>query len=209
MEILKIRKPKVDFFGGFEEAAQNNIDAAYLLDELCREFHEPERVVAHLHDLEHKGDEITHRVHAWLQEVFMPPLDREGIIAIAIGLDNVMDHVNEAADAMFVYNITAPTTVARALATIIVECTEVLARQLPHLRSRAGMRQVHEGVVEIHRLENAGDALLRQGIVDLFHRPHNPTEVIAGSRIYETMERVTDECEDIADVLRGLVIKHA
>jgi uncharacterized protein Yka (UPF0111/DUF47 family) len=71
------------------------------------------------------------------------------------------------------------------------------------------MKLVHVGVVEIHRLENEADALLRQGIVDLFHRPHDPTEVIAWSRIYETMEHVTDDCEDIADVLRGLVIKHA
>lgn len=205
----RTRKPKVDFFGSFEEAAHNNIEAAHLLDQLCREFRDPEAMVARLHALEHKGDEITHRTYGWLHSVFMPPLDREDIIAIATGLDNVMDHIDEAADAMYMYNVAAPTTVARALATIIVECTEVVASLLPHLRSRSAMRQVEEGVVEIHRLENAGDALLRQGIVDLFHRPHDPTEVIAWSRIYETMERVTDECEDIADVLRGLVIKHA
>jgi len=200
---------KADFFGSFEEAAGNNVEAAKILDELCREFRAPDVMVARLHDLEHKGDEITHRVYAWLHTVFMPPLDREDIIAIATGLDDVMDHIHEAGDAMSVYNVAAPTSVARALATIIVECTEVVGQQLPHLRSRSGMRRVEEGVVEIHRLENAGDALLRQGIVDLFHRPHDPTEVIAWSRIYETMERVTDECEDIADVLRGLVIKHA
>jgi hypothetical protein len=139
----------------------------------------------------------------------MPPLDREDIIAIATGLDDAMDHIYEAADAMSIYHVAAPTTVARSLATIIVECTEVVARQLPHMRSRSGMRKVHEGVVEIHRLENAGDALLREGIVDLFHQPHDPTEIIAWSRIYETMEHVTDDCEEIADVLRGLVIKHA
>ena len=120
-----------------------------------------------------------------------------------------MDHIYEVADAMSIYNIAAPTTVARSLATIIVESTEVVAQQLPHLRSRSGMRHVQEGVVEIHRLENEGDALLRQGIVDLFHNPHDPTGVIAWSRIYETMEHVTDDCEEIADVLRGLVIKHA
>jgi uncharacterized protein Yka (UPF0111/DUF47 family) len=199
----------VDFFGGFEEAARNNVEAAKLLDELCRDFRDPEAMVARLHGLEHKGDELTHRMYESLNSVFIPPLDREDIIAIASGLDNVMDHIDEAADAMFIYNVAAPTTVARSLATIIVECTEVVAEQLPHLRSRRGMRQVEEGVVEIHRLENEGDALLRQGTVDLFHRPHDPTEVIAWSRIYETMERVTDECEDIADVLRGLVIKHA
>jgi uncharacterized protein Yka (UPF0111/DUF47 family) len=80
---------------------------------------------------------------------------------------------------------------------------------MPHLRSRTAMRLLQTGVVEIHRLENAADALLRQGTIELFHRPHDPIEVIAWSRIYETMEHVTDDCEEIADVLRGLVIKHA
>jgi hypothetical protein len=71
------------------------------------------------------------------------------------------------------------------------------------------MRQLEEGVIEIHRLENEADMLLREGVKDLFHRQHDPIQVIAWSRIYETLERVTDECEEIADVLRGLVIKHA
>ena len=202
-------KPKLDFFSGFEEAALNNVEAAKLLDELCREFRDPDAIVARLHDLEHKGDDITHRMYESLNSVFIPPLDREDIIAIATGLDNVMDHIDEAADAMPMYNVKAPTSVARSLAAIIVDCTKVVSRILPHLRSRSAMRQVQEGVVEIHRLENAGDTLLRQGIMDLFHKPHDPTEVIAWSRIYETMENVTDDCEDIADVLRGLVIKHA
>jgi uncharacterized protein Yka (UPF0111/DUF47 family) len=71
------------------------------------------------------------------------------------------------------------------------------------------MKGVEAGVIEIHRLENEGDSLLREGVKDLFHSTQDPIAVIAWSRIYETMELVTDKCEDIADVLRGLVIKHA
>jgi predicted phosphate transport protein (TIGR00153 family) len=207
--IFQLDRIKVDFFAGFEEAALNNIAGAVLLDQLCRDFRDPARTVAQLHELEHKGDEITHRMYASLNRVFMPPLDREDIIAIATGLDDVMDHIYESADAMVIYNVATPTTVACSLATIIVECTEVMGRQLPNLRSRARMRLVQDGVVEIHRLENQADTLLRQGIMDLFHHPHDSTEVIAWSRIYETMEHVTDDSEEVADVLRGLVIKHA
>ena len=209
MGIPNMSKAKVDFFGGFEAAARNNVAAAQLLDQLCRDFRDLEGNVTRLHELEHNGDDITHRMYESLNSVFMPPLDREDIIAIATGLDDVMDHIHEAADAMFIYHVAAPTTVARALASIIVECTQAVSQQLPHMRSRAAMRHVQEGVVEIHRLENAADALLRQGTINLFHHPHDPTEVIAWSRIYETMEHVTDDCEEIADVLRGLVIKHA
>jgi len=92
---------------------------------------------------------------------------------------------------------------------VIVRCTEAVAHELPKLRHRRTMRGINEGVIEIHRLENQADTLLSEGVGKLFHEPHDPIQVIAWSRIYETMESVTDKCEDIADVLRGLVIKHA
>jgi predicted phosphate transport protein (TIGR00153 family) len=206
---MKPRKPNGDFFGRFEEAAQNNTDAARLLDRLCRDFANAEEMAKQLHDLEHKGDEITHAIYETLNKVFMPPLDREDIIAMTGALDDVIDHIHEAADAMYVYNVKEPTAIASSLATIIVGCTEAVARELPKLRHRRTMRSINEGVIELHRLENQADALLREGAIDLFHNPHDPIQVIAWSRIYETMERVTDKCEDIADVLRGLVIKHA
>ena len=137
---MKTRKPKVDFFGGFEEAARNNVEAAKLLDQLCGDFRDLDEMVKRLHELEHKGDEITHRMYDSLNSVFMPPLDREDIIAIGTGLDDVMDHIYEVADAMSIYNVKAPTTVACSLGKIIVECTEAVARELPHMRNRSGMR---------------------------------------------------------------------
>jgi hypothetical protein len=209
MAMLWPRKKKDDFFDRFEEAAQNNLEAARLLDRLFADFANRGDLVEQLHELEHKGDDIAHDVYRMLNAAFMPPLDREDIIALARALDDVMDYIHEAADAMCIYNIKAPTPVAHTLATVIVACTEQVAKQLPNLRQRHAMRRVEEGVIELHRLENQADRLLREGVMDLFHRPHEPTEVIAWSRIYETMERVTDECEDIADVLRGLVLKHA
>ena len=209
VDLLTPLDPKSDFFARFEAAAQNNVEAATLLEALCHDFSCAGSQVARLHELEHKGDEITHGVYAALNRTFIPPLDREDIIAIATGLDNVMDHIHEVSDALCVYNVKGMTPVACSLANVIIACTQQVAGQLPKLRSRAGMRTIETGVIEIHRLENEADALLREGVKDLFHKPHDPIEVIAWSRIYETMERVTDDCESIADVLRGLVIKHA
>ena len=209
VDLLTPLDPKSDFFARFEAAAQNNVEAATLLEALCHDFSCAGSQVARLHELEHKGDQITHGVYAALNRTFIPPLDREDIIAIATGLDNVMDHIHEVSDALCVYNVKGMTPVACSLANVIIACTQQVAGQLPKLRSRAGMRTIETGVIEIHRLENEADALLREGVKDLFHKPHDPIEVIAWSRIYETMERVTDDCESIADVLRGLVIKHA
>ena len=208
-ENLKPRKSGDEFFGRFEEAAANNVEAAVLLDQICHDFSNIERVVKELHELEHRGDDITHAIYQALNRVFIPPLDREDIIALTSALDDVMDHIHEAADAMCIYNVKAPTPVATSLAAVIVECTRSVAIQLPKLRHRRTMRVIEEGVVELHRLENLADAFLREGIMELFHRPSDPILVIGWSRIYETMEQVTDKCEDIADVLRGLAIKHA
>lgn len=209
MQLPKPRKPNGDFFGWFEEAARNDVEGARLLDRMCNDFASADEIVRQLHDLEHKGDGIAHAVYQKLNKIFMPPLDREDIIAITIALDDVMDHVHEAGDAMSVCNIQEPTVVAREFAAVIVACTMEVERQMPNLRNRRSMRKVEEGVIEIHRLENQADVLFRQGTADLFHQPHDPIQVIAWSRIYETMEKVADRCEDIADVLRGLVIKHA
>ncbi|HEX7881027.1 MAG TPA: DUF47 family protein [Candidatus Eisenbacteria bacterium] len=202
------RKPN-GFFENFEQAAANNIAAARLLEGLCSDFTNSEDRVKELHDLEHRGDEISHDIYAALNKVFIPPLDREDIIEITRALDDVMDHIYGAADAMCVYNIKQPTAVAANFSKIIVSCTEAVAKQLPKLRQRKRMKEISEGIIEIHRLENEADVLLRQGLTELFHKPNDPVMVIAWSRIYETMERVTDKCEDIADVLRGLAIKHA
>ncbi len=203
------KKTNSDFFGLFEAAAKNNVAAARLLDRLCHDFALAEATVRELHALEHKGDEIAHDVYDALNKIFIPPLDREDILAMTSALDDVMDRIHEAAEAMILYNVQSPTPIAGSLAAVIVQCTEAVAAELPRLRHRRTMRGINVGVIEIHRLESVADTMLSEGVRELFHQPNDPILVIAWSRIYETMESVTDKCEDIADVLRGLVIKHA
>jgi predicted phosphate transport protein (TIGR00153 family) len=197
------------FFTWFEEAAQNNVEAAKLLQELCRDFREADKVVEQLHGLEHRGDEIGHKVYDQLNQVFMPPIDREDILTLTRRLDDVMDYIHAAADSMCIYNIRQPTPVALDLSSVILSCTEQVARALPALRQRRTMPRLENSIIELNRLENQADEMLRRGLMDLFHSPHDPLDALAWSKIYEMMEKVTDECEDIADVFRGLVIKHA
>jgi predicted phosphate transport protein (TIGR00153 family) len=206
---LKPRKRNSDFFDWFEEASRNNVEAARLLQRLCKDFSCAEELAEEIHDLEHKNDQIGHSIYQKLNKVFMPPLDREDIAALASALDDVMDYIHETADAICIYNVKDPTPVGVRLAEIIVSCTEEVVKQLPLLRQRRSMRRINTGVIELNRLENEADKLLREGVKELFKNPHDPIEVIAWSRIYETMEGVTDKSEDIGDVLRGLVIKHA
>jgi len=206
---LKPRKPNSDFFEWFEEAAQNNTEAAEALDRLCRDFSDVEGVAARLHDLEHKGDGIVHSIYKKLNNVFMPPLDREDIIAIAGALDDVMDYIHKAADAMSVYNIKKPTSVACSLATVIVACTREVANQLPKLRQRKAMARIEEGVIEIHRLENEADRVVREAIASLFEVGIDPMVVIRWKDIFERLENAIDATERAAYILEGIVIKNA
>jgi uncharacterized protein len=208
--LLRTNKSSNDFFTWFEDAAKNNVEAAQLLDQLCRDFRDPSQMVERIHELEHRGDEFSHQVYELLNKVFMPPLDREDIIAITRALDDVMDYIHASADAMYVYNIKQPTPTAQGLAQIIIACTKEVADHISALRQRRTFPELSQAIIELNRLENQADDLLRQGLIEMYHKPNNdPTEVLAWTKIYEMMEEVTDKSEDIADVLRGLVIKHA
>src|SRR5215213_6956432 len=111
--VLRTNKDTNDFFSWFEQAANNNLAAARLLDELCRQYENPQQMVERIHDLEHHGDDISHSIYEQLNKFFMPPLDREDIIAITRALDDVIDYIHGAADAIYVYNIPQPTETAR------------------------------------------------------------------------------------------------
>src|SRR5215211_2633840 len=106
--LLNTKRATSDFFRWFEEAAANNVAAARLLNELCRGFCQPEALVEQIHELEHHGDAISHQIYEQLNQVFMPPLDREDILVLTSILDDVVDGIDAAADAMWVYNVQQP-----------------------------------------------------------------------------------------------------
>jgi predicted phosphate transport protein (TIGR00153 family) len=210
MNFLKIFQSRDDrFYSWFEQAAANNVVAAQMLEQLCLDFKNVPEAAERIHDLEHEGDEISHRIYDELNRVFVTPLDREDIIAMTRALDDVTDLIHASADAMAVYNVQNSTPIAIGLAGTILASTKAVAQALPKLRSRRTFRDVSTAVIEINRLENEADELLRAGLLELFKNPTDPMHVMRWRDIYEMMEEVTDKTEDIADVLRGLVTKYA
>jgi len=159
-----------------------------------------------MRDHEHAADEATHAIMRRVNSSFITPFDREDIYALASNLDDCMDHMEAAVDLIVLYRIGELPSGIAAQVEVLSRMSELTAQAMPHLRS---MRDLSEYWIEINRLENQADELLRQGLIELFHSPHEPLEVLTWSRIYEMMEEVTDKSEDIADVLRGLVIKNA
>jgi len=198
------------FFDLFEEGAANLVQIAELFREMVQEWENVEDKVREIDDLEHKGDEITHRIMSNLYTTFVTPLDREDIASLSNSLDDVVDFIQAAADTMLLYKIERPTGSVLELADIIVDAALQVERVMPTLRRRTELKQVLSCCVELNRLENEADRVYRQALGNLFDsHTGNMADIIKWREIYEQMESATDRCEDIANVLEGVSLKHA
>lgn len=210
MNLLGIFQSRGDkFYQWFEDAAENNVKAALLLEKLCKEFKDPKKLAERIHDLEHKGDQISHEIHSEINTVFVTPIDREDILALTGALDDVIDLIHASASTIVTYNVKKINPTAKEFSEIIVKSTEIVAQTLPKLRERKNFPKVYKAIIEINRLENEADDLLRKGWGQLFKNPKNPIDVIRWRDIYEIMEDTTDKTEEIAHILNDLITKYA
>ena len=196
------------FFDLFEQSANNMVKTAHKLKGMvntCKGI--PERI-AEIAELEHVGDTITHQIIARLHRTFVTPFDREDIALLAHSLDDVTDFIHAAADAMFIYKIECPASRAQELADIIVQAATEVEKALPQLRRPKELKQILERCVEINRLENAADTVFRSALAELFEDSTDIAHIIKWREIYEYMESATDRCEDVANVLEGVALKH-
>jgi len=197
------------FFDLFEQGAKNMVETAKVFHEMVEKWEDVDKKVQEIADLEHKGDEITHTVIANLHITFFTPLDREDITALIEALDDVVDFIKKAADEMLVYRVKRPTSSAVELSAIILEGAIELEKAIPNMRRRRLMKNVQSSCIEIHRLENEADRVQRQALCTLFDDQTDALDIIKWREIYEHMETATDRCEDVANVLEGVALKHA
>jgi len=200
---------EIKFFDLFEDSARNTTKAALGLKKLVDEWGNIDVEVAQITELEHVGDTITHQIMAQVNRTFVTPFDREDIALLAHTLDDVTDFIHAAAYAMLIYKVDSPSKRAKELADIIVQSTSEVERAIPQLRTRAGLKSIYEKCVEINRLENVADSVFRSAMAELFDDITDMAKVIKWREIYEHMESATDRCEDVANVLEGVALKHA
>jgi predicted phosphate transport protein (TIGR00153 family) len=194
------------FFDLFVEDAANVLAAARLLEAMLRTYDAPDKRAAEIRAAEHRGDEISHDIGHRLERTFVTPFDREDIHALISALDDVVDYIEEVADTFVLYRVDAPTAVAVQQASIIVKQCEQLHDALTMLR---GFKGLDSRWIEVHRLENEGDQLARQAIADLFSKGGDTLEIIKWKEIYALLESTIDKCEDVANIIERITIKHA
>lgn len=198
---------EVRFFDYFEQQSSHIMRAAALLNELTHDFSDARAKTHAIKEIEHQGDQVTHEIVKKLNTTFITPIDREDIHDLATRLDDVLDYIEAAAERLIVYRIKEPTSACRAMAETIVKIATAMDHAIRCLRTMDP--GFHEHAVEVNRLENSADNLLRDSLAALFEEQGDPIEVIKWKEIYETMEIVTDRCEDVANVIEGIILKMA
>jgi predicted phosphate transport protein (TIGR00153 family) len=205
--VFRLLPREEKFFDLFEQQASHIIAAARALEELTLDYAAAKAKAQQIEDLEHVGDTLTHELVRRLNTTFITPIDREDIYALASRLDDVLDLIDAVADRLMLYKIQTPTDGCVAMAKIIVKTAEETDRAVRCLRNLSPL--YHKHCVEVNRLENEADRLLRDELARLFGGGTDPIEVIKWKELYETMESVTDRCEDVVNVIEGILLKNA
>jgi hypothetical protein len=162
--------------------------------------------VEKIKSLEHQGDELAHKIFSESARIFVTPLDREDIHALASSLDDILDNIDAAAARLTLYKISSPVPGAAELAKILIQQTEILEESVPHVLEK---NHILESCIRIHALENEGDRALHDALTVIFDEVRDPILLIKQKELVETLEAATDRCEDVANVLETIVIKNA
>ena len=193
----------------FEQSAQNAVKIAQQLRDMVYVWENIKERVEVITDLEHQGDAITHQIMAQLHRSFITPFDREDIAVLAHSLDNVNDFIQAAADTMLLYKIEKPTDRAKEQADIIVQAVSEVEMAVSEMHGKIERNPLIKRCVEINRLENVADDVYRAAISELFADSGDIAYLVKWRDIYQHMENAVDSCEDIADILEGVVLKYA
>jgi predicted phosphate transport protein (TIGR00153 family) len=201
---LRLIPREESFFDLFEEMAEKVKAGAEELLGLLKEYSDLDRRAGRVVDIEHEGDEITHEVMRRLNTTFVTPFDREDIYQLASNLDDVLDHIEAAAEYLQLHKIEEPLPQMVSLAETLGSAARLTATAMPGLRK---MRGLDNYWVEINRLENEGDRLYRRTIAELFSGDYKAMDVLKYEKIIEEIEQAIDRLEDVANTVESIVLK--
>lgn len=198
-----------DFFGLFERHAALTVEGAREMRRLLQGGQNVRVLAARIKEIEHETDVITHACVERLHKTFITPFDRDDIHRLITRMDDVMDYIEAAAISVMLYELTDTTSPARELADVLVRSTEAVAIAVAGLKRVKQSDVILKACIEVNRLENEGDEILRNALADLFRGATDPLLVLKWKEVYEALENATDRCEDVANIIEGVVLEHA
>ncbi|MBI4676465.1 MAG: DUF47 domain-containing protein [Elusimicrobia bacterium] len=195
------------FFELFETQASHNVEAAKVFKDLVLNWSLQSPAFDRLRDIEHEADITAHEIIDKLNRTFVTPFDREDIHKLASEMDDVVDILQSLSFRMQLYGVERTTEDLVAMADTVHQSVECIRRAVGHLNDLSHTRRILDYCIEINRLENAGDNFLALAMTKLFKGKPDPLEVIKWKEIYEVVEEAIDRCEDVANVIEGIVVK--
>jgi predicted phosphate transport protein (TIGR00153 family) len=205
---VKLFPKEVDFFEIFEKVAENITHAATLLVGIMENFSALVAWAKEIHELEQEGDLLTHDIIRKLNKTFITPIDREDIHALATTLDDIIDLIWAAVDRLTVFKLTSSTKWAVTMSRDLLMTIEIVQKAIKKLKEK-NYSHVQEYCIEINKLENRLDREFRDALGHLFDEVKEPILIIKWKEIYEHLEDASDKCEDVANILESIVLKHA
>jgi uncharacterized protein len=206
MGLLNFLPKEEQYFTLFIQMTVYISDAARELKEmLADKNHDYAEYVRRIKGLEHACDELTHSISTRLNKSFITPFDREDIYMMSTALDDIVDLINDAARAIIDFDVHEIKSYAQDFAGVIVRMAEQLREIVSTLQKP---KNITQRLVEIHRLENEGDDIYHAAIAELFHEERDPLTVLKWKEVYEKLEAAVDRCENVANIIESVVIKH-
>jgi len=194
------------FYVLLTESATRLVEGADILAEMLGDSADRKDIAERMRDAEHEADETTHAIAKRVNSTFVTPFDREDIYALASGLDDVMDYMEEAVDLTMLYEVDAlPGDVAEQV-DVLQRCAELTAEAMPRLQSMKGLEEYW---IEINRLENAGDKSYRRILAKLFSGQYEALEVLKLKDVVDSLEHAVDAFEKVANIIEQIYAKES
>jgi predicted phosphate transport protein (TIGR00153 family) len=209
MSIFRVSKSEAVYFDMFIDFAQKAHEAAISLEDLINDYTDIETKVQRIVNQEQECDKLVHAIMRKLNSSFVTPLDREDIDHIGHVMDNVVDGIEAAAQCFTMYNVTQIKEEAKAMSALIVRCTAELLQLMIELKRMKKSKTLLKIIIEINSIEHEGDDVYRNALYGLFVKGADGVEIIKWKDMFELLENTIDACEDVANIVEGVVMKHA
>ena len=197
------------FFDHFKELADLIVQGSRELQALMATFDDIERRRFNIETIEKKGDKVTHATVELLHRTFITPLDRNDIHQLITNMDDILDLIEDSAQSISMYDVRSVTPDAARLAEICVGCAEKVQAAVELLPNMQNARKILEVCGEIDKLESEADHVMRTAMAKLFRDEPEVRQLIKLRTVYELLEEMTDRCEDVANIIEGIVLENA
>lgn len=197
------------FFDLFDELVNKIEEGGELFLDMVEHYEYSEPKIVRLKEMEHEADVITHKTYEKMHKTFLTPLDREDIYDLVNKMDSILDMIEASAARMSLYKVKTPAKEIIEQAKILNKSIKKVKQIVNAMRNMKNAKMIIESCVEINTLENEGDIVMRMTMTRLFEQEKDPIELIKWKEIFERIEEAIDVCEDVANIVEGIVLKHA